>query len=534
MRMKRFLLTVVSVCSISTVTMPIADAADEPEVKVTLPNFTVNLNGNIIDNEYREYPLLVYKDITYFPMTWYDSRLLGLEARWSPADGLNIVKKDVTASYRSYTKKVKNDNTYKATVPASVITINGSKVNNAKEEYPLLSFNNVTYFPLTWKYAHDHFGWDYKWDASTGLAITSENPPLRTVDLPAAAAHNQVALYKGYYYYTEVDDRTIQIYRAPEDAVSHKELVYEYEGDTAYGLSSNVSFQVENGELWFSYHVGGAIMGSDVYGKVNADGKGEVKHRGYLDFKKAAGGSLLIHQSVPPKGNNLSLVPEGLDDTAKSSLGDPKLIYGWHISSGSSQSLAPDHSTAIVNDDIYILASTYPAQSGGKLNRIHRINLRTNVTSEITTFPVEHFKVLQDKLYYVKEEDHFLYTSNLDGSDEKQLSDNPTANWYEEVGGNVYYTVRSEEEGRYRLYKAAADTDDIVVVWELLESVQVDKDTIIVQTAADKEYGVKLLDASGSLKMSIAGQASHVGVYDGSIVFVSAADQTIKRLELRK
>lgn len=64
--------------------------AAEASVKVTLPNFEVSLNGHQVENKYREYPLLVYRGITYFPMTWSDTRLLGLEATWSTAAGLNI------------------------------------------------------------------------------------------------------------------------------------------------------------------------------------------------------------------------------------------------------------------------------------------------------------------------------------------------------------------------------------------------------------------------------------------------------------
>ena len=36
------------------------------DVAVTLPDFPVTLNGTAIDNSYRQYPLLVYKNITYF------------------------------------------------------------------------------------------------------------------------------------------------------------------------------------------------------------------------------------------------------------------------------------------------------------------------------------------------------------------------------------------------------------------------------------------------------------------------------------
>lgn len=43
-------------------------------VTVTLPTFNVVLNDINIDNHYSKYPLIVYKDITYFPMTYSDCR----------------------------------------------------------------------------------------------------------------------------------------------------------------------------------------------------------------------------------------------------------------------------------------------------------------------------------------------------------------------------------------------------------------------------------------------------------------------------
>ncbi len=59
-------------------------------VQATLPSFPVTLNGTVIDNSYRQYPLLVYNNITYFPMTHYDCRFLGVETEWTQANGLKI------------------------------------------------------------------------------------------------------------------------------------------------------------------------------------------------------------------------------------------------------------------------------------------------------------------------------------------------------------------------------------------------------------------------------------------------------------
>ena len=44
----------------------------------SLPGFDVTINGVRIENADRQFPFLLYKDITYVPMTYFDCRFLGL------------------------------------------------------------------------------------------------------------------------------------------------------------------------------------------------------------------------------------------------------------------------------------------------------------------------------------------------------------------------------------------------------------------------------------------------------------------------
>ena len=70
------------------------------------------------------------------------------------------------------------------------ITVNGKSIDNSKEEYPLLVFRDVTYFPLTWRFAVDEFGWNYTFDGKTGLNIT----PVPTAIVPdSSISTNQTA-----------------------------------------------------------------------------------------------------------------------------------------------------------------------------------------------------------------------------------------------------------------------------------------------------------------------------------------------------
>ncbi len=148
------------------------------EVTVSLPTFDVTMNGVEIEDEYRQYPFIVYKDITYFPMTYFDSRFLGLVTEWDNLKGLEIYKTTETVEYEPYKQNWKNSNKYTASIPKFNIVVNGKAINNSTEKYPLLSFRNVTYFPMTWRFAVDEFGWKYSFTSEDGLIINSTPPTL--------------------------------------------------------------------------------------------------------------------------------------------------------------------------------------------------------------------------------------------------------------------------------------------------------------------------------------------------------------------
>lgn len=170
--MKKRLLSTLLTVLLLFCAAPAAYAADT--VRVTLPDFSVTLNGQTLSNTYSKYPFLVYSGITYFPMTYYDCRLLGLRTTWTAADGLGIEKNDGTVSeYARQIQASRNQKNQSARIAGGKITVNGKTVNNSREQYPLLVFRDVTYFPLTWRFAVDEFGWDYHFDTENGLVISN-------------------------------------------------------------------------------------------------------------------------------------------------------------------------------------------------------------------------------------------------------------------------------------------------------------------------------------------------------------------------
>jgi len=137
-----------------------------------LPAFDVYFNGNKVESEFREYPLLVCKDITYFPMTYFDSRHLGLTTEWdNDTRTLYNDQGNITCAYRDYKWENKNEKSNVVNGCNFNIVVNGKEIDNAKEPYPIITFRDVTYFPLTWRFAVDEFGWEYSYDHENGLVI---------------------------------------------------------------------------------------------------------------------------------------------------------------------------------------------------------------------------------------------------------------------------------------------------------------------------------------------------------------------------
>lgn len=150
--------------------------SDNNSLMVTIPKFDVTINGKVKNNAYAKYPYITYNDITYFPMTYKGARFLGLECNWSQASGL-VIKKNALVKSNVNDDEMQSSANYEAytALPATgEITINGKKIDNSAEAYPVIIFRDVTYFPLTWRFAVTEFGWEYNFTMENGLVINSK------------------------------------------------------------------------------------------------------------------------------------------------------------------------------------------------------------------------------------------------------------------------------------------------------------------------------------------------------------------------
>lgn len=488
------------------------------DVKVVLPKFKVQLNGITVQNDYRQYPLIVYKDITYFPMTYHDCRFLGTETKWGNSSGLEIEKTNVTAAYRDYKGSMRNGSAYTASVPKFPVKVNGKSVDNSGEEYPLLLFRNVTYFPMTWRFAVDEFGWKYRFDSNEGLEIESSNKKLEGVSL-SGYGQGSVVISDGYYYY---GDSKGMICQAPIDNPGSVRKIYQLPmwsyGDSyvIYGLSE------KEGQVWLSYHQGGAVMGADYYIKLNPDGTYEEVEAGYLTFKSFGDVTVLVNQGVPPGSNNLMLK---YGNGEYKSVGDSAYLYGWAWEQ-TAESSGGSHSGDIYLKDnkIYILA--FNRQSGIGMSMVHSVDISTNDTTRISNLPTKAFKLEGESIYC--ESGGKLYKVSLDGGKAMEL---PTVGNISEsidiqvLGDNVYYASAQSCE----LYKAGVEQS--LNPSGKVNAMKIDDDYLVCtfEEENSSRYRIIVLNEEGKIvfRTSDVAELSNVSVENGKLYYVENVSRNV-------
>ncbi|MGD9570053.1 MAG: DUF5050 domain-containing protein [Sedimentibacter sp.] len=420
------------------------------EVTVTLPTFNVRINNVEIDNKNREYPLIVYKDITYIPMTFHDSRFLGLETKWNESTGLKINKSESRHGYVDYNSTA-NKSRYTAVTPNFDVEVNGKSIDNSKEKYPLLVFRNVTYFPLTWRFAVDEFGWDYKFTQENGLEI---NNPINTglkvteVKLPLAGKrdfHNGAFTVAGDYIYFEGEKGII--YQAPIDNPSIQKAVYElpmwtYGDSYVYpSLETDESRNFGYGLAMLTYHQGGATMGTEYRIILNDDGTNETFAIGYLNRKVFGDtfGDITVDVShfPPPFPNNLSMKKEGEEEFR--AMGSADYVYGWVKNVGQSRS----DDLYKIDNEIYVLA--YKFNDEKATTGIHRVNIDTGETVRICDESVQKFVVDGNMIYFMDLGGYLYKISLVDGNKAEKITDFTVSNFT--VSYNIVYYVTEEGKG---------------------------------------------------------------------------------------
>ncbi len=160
--------------------------AKSSSVKVQIAPFYTQINDISIYNSGVKYPLILYKDVTYIPVTYYLSMELGLVSGYDSDEGFYIVRDhsgvdetllpenpiDLFGGYakNSYGKQ------YDAVIPDYPVYLNGVNLMEKNSQYPVLNFRNVTYLPMTYEIAVEELNFNLKWSGKDySLYIDSYN-----------------------------------------------------------------------------------------------------------------------------------------------------------------------------------------------------------------------------------------------------------------------------------------------------------------------------------------------------------------------
>jgi|GEM_PF-4325809 len=149
--------------------MSLAQGAPIPVEIVTQP---VYINGVCIDSQGSPYPLLLYEQIVYLPLTWELCRFLGLESNWSAESGLSLARTGASNLPPSPLRINPVGFSLWAEPVFYPVSLGGEQLDVAGA-YPWLNYAEVTYMPLTWEVAVERCEWLLRLNPSGLLEIIS-------------------------------------------------------------------------------------------------------------------------------------------------------------------------------------------------------------------------------------------------------------------------------------------------------------------------------------------------------------------------
>ncbi|MDW7668867.1 MAG: hypothetical protein SCJ93_08590 [Bacillota bacterium] len=460
-------------------------------VTVSLPSFKVTLNGSEINNDFSKYPLIVYKDITYFPMTYSGTRYLGLETKWDQKEGLEINKTNISYPFEEYKIDQKNSTKYYASIPEFTIKINGEIVDESNTEYPLLLFRDITYFPLTWEYGVDEFEWDYHFDNKTGLVIESQNPSPNVIELVDYLSEEDMQgnfiINNDYIYYA---GNKGLIYQAPLNNLKNNKEIYQLPKDPYFGEDQYVKpyFSQSDGEVVFSYSEGGT-KGLTYEVAVKSDGTtSEPKTIGPFIAPKISEEGLLLYE------------------------------FGNRV-----------HET---NDYRYMITSNINIDNDPQ--RIYKLNKTTGKITLVDEKPVSEkpadaFKYRNKRLYFVSA-DRTLYSLSLIDETIRLESGGPIyRDKYEVLGNDIYYISDNDQ----KLYKEG--DKEPLNFGETGETIELAGDYIILtfNTTLEYSYRSMVYDKTGNIAFIYPRRMSIVSADSNKMAYFDEVEKKVFLVEMK-
>jgi len=162
------------VCSYETSTSETVYVETESKVirvHGDMPHFEISVCGSKLDQSASQYPLFVYNDITYLPMTWGMSNALGITSVYNQSTGLHLTTGQAKSeSFEPILNEVIRTSSELEIDDGDVIVWIDGVMLTEDSMYPFKNHNGVTYIPLTWDMAVK-LGIDYTYTTIEGLTI---------------------------------------------------------------------------------------------------------------------------------------------------------------------------------------------------------------------------------------------------------------------------------------------------------------------------------------------------------------------------
>lgn len=205
--MKKKLLFLLVISAMLALALPSMAFVWEPRT-VSLPTFPVTVNEQEYNyNEYEKYPLFVYKDVTYFPLTYNNAMILNLIPTWNVETGSNeylrgnpneakpffrkeysynteikiaenTIRVDTFTYQIHHMKDTKNkpsfDYQYELREETCKTTIDGENICTLSD-YPVLFYNDMVYIPLTYHFVTEVLFGTVSFDEEKGLEVRVDN-----------------------------------------------------------------------------------------------------------------------------------------------------------------------------------------------------------------------------------------------------------------------------------------------------------------------------------------------------------------------
>ncbi len=223
MRFFTFVLVLIAV-------LTFAASAHAGFVKVQIAPFYTEAEHVSVYNGSVEYPFILYKNVTYLPLTKGVCERLGLVTGFDSQKGFYVVSED-------YVPYIEDDRSifgktaqnyygieYDAVVPQYPVYLNGIRIDSTKEEYPFINFRGITYLPLTYKFVVEELDLDLKWSQEEQSLIVQKRIKYGLVDELSGvtweaylgkSGENGVLIRKDSHAFTEYKDEFGQTKRYP-------------------------------------------------------------------------------------------------------------------------------------------------------------------------------------------------------------------------------------------------------------------------------------------------------------------------------